>query len=167
MARETARTAIGELHKHPAFASRILRRKRDVIVYLPPGYDLQPQRRFPALYLQDGQNLFEGATSFVQGKYWRVAETTNELIAAGQIRPLIIVGIDHAGPKRAEEYTPIPSKKLGGGKAERYGGVLLKEQKPLLEAQDRKLPRAPNTGLGGASLGGPVSVYLWLRDPPG
>jgi len=154
-----------ELRKHPNFPSRILRRRRDITVYLPPNYDEEPQRRFPILYLQDGQNLFDGATSFIRGKYWRVAETANELIAAGMIQPLIIVGINHADEKRAQEYTPTPSKKLGGGKAERYGRFLLKELKPFLESEYRTLPGAHNTGLGGSSLGGLVSLYLGLRYP--
>lgn len=62
------------LRKHENFRSRFLRNQRDLIVYLPPGYDGQPGRQFPVLYLHDGQNLFDGATSFVPGMDWQVGQ---------------------------------------------------------------------------------------------
>lgn len=155
----------GQLRKHSEFPSRVLGRKRDLIVYLPPGYYEQPSRRYPVLYLQDGQNLFDPATSFIRGKYWRVAETADELIAAREIQAMLIVGIYHAGEKRMQEYTPVPSKKLGGGKADRYGRFMIEELKPFIESAYRTLRGPAHTGLGGSSLGGLVTLYLGLRFP--
>lgn len=64
-----------------------------MLVYLPPGYEADKKKRYSVLYLHDGQNLFDGATSFIPGQEWRVDETTQSLIAAGKIEPLIVVGI--------------------------------------------------------------------------
>ena len=67
----------GQLRKHENFRSNFLRNQRNLVVYLPPGYDEQPQRRFPVLYLHDGQNLFDGATSFIPGQDWHVGQTAD------------------------------------------------------------------------------------------
>ena len=72
----------GQLRKHDAFRSRFLRNRRDLVVYLPPGYDEQPTRRFPVLYLHDGQNLFDRATSFA-GQDWNVQGAADITISAG------------------------------------------------------------------------------------
>ena len=61
------------LRLHQQFASRLVDEKHDFIVYLPPMYDAQPDRRFPVLFMQDGQNLFDPETSFIKGNYWRWA----------------------------------------------------------------------------------------------
>jgi predicted alpha/beta superfamily hydrolase len=115
--------------------SRILRNERDVIVYLPPDYDEQQDRHFPILYMQDGQNLFDPATSFIPGMNWKVRETADSLIHSGTIRPLIIVGIYNIGKIRVREYTPTRMLRLGGGRADRYSRMLLRELKPFIETQ--------------------------------
>jgi hypothetical protein len=71
------------LIKHEQFPSRFLRNRRDLIVYLPPGYHEQPGRAYPVLYLHDGQNLFDGATSFIPGMDWHVGQTADCLINEG------------------------------------------------------------------------------------
>ena len=73
-------TLTGDIRALPHFHSRYLKTDRDVLIYLPPGYATNPERRYPALYLQDGQNLFDGATSFIPGQEWRVDETAEALI---------------------------------------------------------------------------------------
>ena len=153
------------LIKHQRFASRFLRNQRDLIVYLPPGYDEQPQRHFPVLYLHDGQNLFDGATSFIPGMDWHVGQTADYFISEGRVEPLIIVGIYNAGKQRLGEYTPTRAPKLGGGRANRYAKFLLEEVQPMVKGNYRVLGGAGNTGIGGSSLGGLVSVYLGLRRP--
>jgi enterochelin esterase-like enzyme len=153
------------LVKHEQFASRVLRNQRDLIVYLPPGYDAQPHRRFPVLYLHDGQNLFDGATSFIPGMDWHVGQTADQLIRAGVVEPLIIVGIYNAGKARVREYTPTRVPKLGGGRADRYAKFLLEEVRPFLQENYRVMSGAEHTGIGGSSLGGLVSLYLGLRLP--
>ena len=153
------------LVKHQQFPSRYLRNRRDFIVYLPPGYHQQPQRAFPLLYLHDGQNLFDGGTSFIPGNYWHVGETADYMIQQGLVEPLIIVGIYNYGKLRLREYTPTRAPKLGGGSANRYGKFLLHELRPFLHRQYRVLDAAENTGIGGSSLGGLVSLYMGLRWP--
>ena len=153
------------LIKHERFPSRFLRNQRDLVVYLPPGYDDQPERQFPVLYLHDGQNLFDGATSFIPGMDWHVGQTADYFIAEGRVAPLIIVGIYNAGKQRLGEYTPTRAPKLGGGSANRYAKFLLEEVQPMVKRNYRVLAGAENTGIGGSSLGGLVSLYLGLRQP--
>jgi predicted alpha/beta superfamily hydrolase len=154
-----------QLIKHEQFPSRFLRNQRDLIVYLPPGYQEQAQRRFPVLFLHDGQNLFDGATSFIPGMDWHVGQTADYCIQAGLVEPLVIVGIYNAGKQRLGEYTPTRVPKLGGGRANRYAKFLLEEVRPFLLGNYRVLSGAENTGIGGSSLGGLVSLYLGLRLP--
>ncbi len=151
------------LRKHEQLASRLMDDKHDLIVYVPPMYDAQPDRRFPVLYMQDGQNLFDPETSFIKGNYWRMGETADELILSGQMEPLIIVGIYNTGVHRINEYTPLEDKRLGGGRADAYGQMLVEELKPFIDHAYRTLPGAENCGMGGSSLGGLVSLYLGLR----
>lgn len=153
------------LIKHEQFPSRYLRNQRDLIVYLPPGYNNQPLRRFPVLYLHDGQNLFDGATSFIPGMDWQVGQTADQFISEGRVERLIIVGIYNAGKQRLGEYTPTRMPRLGGGRANRYAKFLLEEVRPLVKSEYRVLDGAENTGIGGSSLGGLVSLYLGLRQP--
>ena len=162
--REQRAAGPGSLHKYEKYRSRFLPAERDLIVYVPGLYDWNPQRRFPVLYLQDGQNLFDPATSFA-GVAWQVGETADRLIAEGKIQPLVVVGIYNTGKQRIREYTPSRARKLGGGGANRYGKMLVNEVQPFIESKYRILAGAHNTGLGGSSLGGLLSVYLGLRYP--
>jgi predicted alpha/beta superfamily hydrolase len=138
---------------------------RTLIVYLPPAYEVEAGRRFPVLYMQDGQNLFDPQTSFIKGNDWRMGETADELIEAGEVEPLIIAGIYNAGDRRIDEYTPGKDKRLGGGHADTYGRLLVEKLKPFVDARYRTLPGPENCGLGGSSLGGLVTLYLGLRYP--
>jgi predicted alpha/beta superfamily hydrolase len=140
------------LHKHEQFPSRLVEVNHDLLVYLPPMYQADGDRRFSVLYMHDGQNLFDPATSFIRGKYWRMGETADALIEAGAIEPLIIVGIYNSGERR-----------LGGGHADAYGRMLVEELKPFIDAQYRTLPGPETCGMGGSSLGGLVTLYLGLR----
>ena len=83
--------------------------------------------------------------------------------AAGEIEPLIIVGIYNTGKHRIDEYTPVEDKRLGGGQADAYGQMLAEELKPFVDHAYRTLPGEANCGLGGSSLGGLVTLYLGLR----
>lgn len=152
----------GELRKHERFRSRFLRNQRDLMVYTPPGYADQRARRFPVLYLHDGQNLFDGATSFIPGQDWHVGQTADECIKAGTVEPLIIVGMYNT-KARVLEYTPTHVPNLGGGRADRYAKFLIEEVKPFVEKEYRTLSGSQHTGIGGSSLGGLVSLYLGLR----
>lgn len=155
-----------ELRKHPRFASEFLPDTRDLIVYLPPGYEADAGRRYPVLYLHDGQNLFDAATAFVPGQDWHVNATADDMIRAGEIEPLIIVGIYNTGAHRIDEYTPTRDRRQrAGGDADRYGRMLTGEVKPFIDRQYRTLSDPSDTGLGGSSLGGLVTLYLGLLYP--
>ena len=151
------------LRKHLQFSSNQVAEKHDFIVYLPPLYDADPVRRYPVLFMQDGQNLFDPETSFIKGNHWRMGETADELIAKHEIEPLIIVGIYNTGVHRVNEYTPMEDLGLGGGHANAYGRMLVEELKPFIDKNYRTLPGSHNCGIGGSSLGGLVSLYLGLR----
>jgi predicted alpha/beta superfamily hydrolase len=152
----------GQLRKHEQVRSRFLRNQRDLIVYTPPGYSEQSHHRFPVLYLHDGQNLFDGATSFIPGQDWHVGQSADQCIQEGAVEPLIIVGMYNT-KARIREYTPTHVPKLGGGRADRYAKFLIEEVKPFVDIEYRTLPGAEHTGIGGSSLGGLVSLYLGLK----
>jgi predicted alpha/beta superfamily hydrolase len=152
------------LKLHRQFHSAILPDDRDLIVYLPDEYE-RTQRHFPVLYLHDGQNLFDGNTSYIPGRTWSVHETADRLIAAGEVEPLIIVGIYNTGEHRIREYTPTADPKYGGGEAGLYGRLLIEEIKPFIDCTYRTMTKPTHTGLGGSSLGGLVTLYLGLLRP--
>ena len=82
MSAQRAHTLTGDVRLHKDFHSQVLDNNRDLIVYLPPGYDTSPNQRYPVLYFHDGQNLFDGATSYIPGQEWRLDETAQALIKA-------------------------------------------------------------------------------------
>lgn len=165
---QRATTLTGNITRIPAFESKIVENKRDIWIYLPPGYEEKPKDRFPVLYCHDGQNVFDGATSFINGKEWRVDEAANALISAGLIEPLIIVAVSNAGTQRGNEYLPTRFKTGNtniGGKADLYGRFLVEEVKPYMDEKYRTKPDGKNTGLMGSSLGGVATLYLGLKHP--
>jgi predicted alpha/beta superfamily hydrolase len=166
VAAQREHTLTGDVRLHKGFHSKILNNDRDVIVYLPPGYVADPKRHYPVFYLQDGQNLFDGATSFIPGQEWRVDEVAQALVTAGKIEPLIVVGIYNAGVDRVNEYTAAPDPKYkAGGKGDLYGRFLVEELKPFIDRTYRTMTDAKHTGIGGSSLGGLISLYLGLKYP--
>jgi enterochelin esterase-like enzyme len=153
------------VYKHAGLTSRFLPGEREIGVYVPPGYDEDLGRRYPLLILQDGQNLFDPSTSFIPGRTWRVAESADDAIAAGEVEPLVIVGVANAGERRIAEYTPTRDMKLGGGEAGKYALLLIRELLPFLHTRYRLLAGADQTGIGGSSLGGLVSLWMGLAHP--
>jgi predicted alpha/beta superfamily hydrolase len=160
-------TLTGNIQRHRGFASRILKNRRDVLVYLPRGYRRSVIKRYPVLYLQDGQNIFDAATAFA-GVEWRVDETAQRLIGLRLIEPLIIVAIDNTGKDRIHEYAPTrgvidPEKKRRSkGLARNYGQFLVEELKPFIDRKYRTRRDAASTGLGGSSLGGLLTLCMGL-----
>ena len=135
-----------------------------MLVYLPPGYQ-NSHARYPVLYMQDGQNLFDAATAFA-GNEWRTDMIADECIRSGRVEPLIIVGIYNTGVRRISEYTPTRDRRLRkGGKAERYAQMLAREIKPFIDHEYRARKSAGDTGVGGSSLGALVSLAAGLRYP--
>jgi len=165
MADEPPHTLTGEFRTHENFHSHFLPHDRTVTVYLPPGYNPARVRRYPVLYLHDGQNMFDSATAFA-GRGWHVDETAEALIQSGTVEPLIVVGIYNTGEHRIHEYTPTEDERMqAGGQADLYGRMLVEELKPFIDARYRTLRSAPNTALGGSSLGGLLTMHLGLRYP--
>ena len=163
--RQQAAAESSLLHLHRQFPSAFLPDARDLIVYLPPQYGSEPDRRFPVLLMHDGQNLFDGRTSYIPGHTWRMRESADAAILAGEVAPLVIVGIYNTGARRIAEYTPTRDWKLGGGEAKLYGRLLIEELLPFISRTYRTLEGCEHTGLGGSSLGGLVSLYLGLENP--
>jgi predicted alpha/beta superfamily hydrolase len=161
---EEDKVTYDRLRRHRQFHSNILSADRDIIVYVPEGYD-ESGRRYPVLYLHDGQNLFDRKTAYIPGRIWAVHETADRLIADGAVEPLIIVGIYNTGAHRLAEYTPTRNPKMGGGDADLYGLMLIEEVKPFIDNEYRTLGDRENTGLGGSSLGGLVTLFLGLAHP--
>jgi predicted alpha/beta superfamily hydrolase len=163
---ENRRVAVrpGRLERIHGFESKIFGNAREITIYLPAGYDEHPERRYPVLYLQDGQNLFDAERAYVPGQHWRVQEAADAAIGERTAAPMIIVGVDHAGPARIDEYTPTrDAKHNGGGRADDYARFLAEELKPAIDARFRTLPDAANTAIGGSSLGGLVSLHVALK----
>jgi enterochelin esterase-like enzyme len=139
---------------------------RRLIVYVPPGYEKDTERRYPVLYLQDGQNVFDGETAYVHGQEWFVDETAEHLIATGEIEPLIVVAIDNSGERRIDEYTPTVDQGLSrGGEADEYLDHLISEIKRFIDGEFRTSRTADDTAIGGSSLGGLLALYAGLRHP--
>jgi predicted alpha/beta superfamily hydrolase len=153
------------LRLHRGFASRFLPAARDVIVYLPPGYEQHPERNYPVLYMQDGQNLFDEWTSFIPGRTWQLREHADEGIQASEVEPLMIVGVYNTGDRRVAEYTHQRDGQLGGGEAVNYGRMMTEELMPWIAGRYRVSREREQNGVGGSSLGGLVSLYLGLRHP--
>jgi len=165
-------TLTGNIRHYPQFASRILRNRRDVLVYLPRGYHRSLRRRFPVLYLHDGQNMFDAATSFA-GVEWNADESAERLTKQKLIEPTILVAVANLGKHRIHEYAPTAAviesgptrKKHSRGLLRRYGEFLSLELKPFIDREYRTRPEAEFTGLGGSSLGGLATLTLGLWFP--
>jgi predicted alpha/beta superfamily hydrolase len=151
------------LQIHRRFASQHLSSRRDIAVYLPPGY-CQSTERYPVFYLQDGQNLFDPATAFA-GQDWRAGATADAMTARGEIRPVILVGVYNTGVHRISEYTPTRNARRKGGKADRYARMLARELKPFIDREYRTLKGAVDTAVGGSSLGALASLVAALQYP--
>ncbi|GAA4497120.1 alpha/beta hydrolase-fold protein [Hymenobacter ginsengisoli] len=139
-------------------------RRRRVWLYLPPGYAAARLKRYPVLYLQDGQNVFDEATSF-SGE-WGVDETLNRL-AAGKSGPeCIVVAIDNGGERRLDEYSPWPNAEYKkGGEGDQYTNFLALTLKPYIDAHYRTQPDAAHTAIAGSSMGGLIALYAGLKYP--
>ena len=159
--------ATGDLRLHQ-FTSRIFQNTRLLRVWLPPGYDAAENqtRRYPVLYLNDGQNLFESAASFT-GVEWQVDETADRLIREEAIPPMIIVGIDNAARDRMREYMPYRSlhPMMLRVQGKRYPSFLTKDVMPFMRNNYRVATGPENTGLGGSSLGALIALYTAKARP--
>lgn len=165
-------TLTGNIKRHRRFPSKILGNRRDVLVYLPRGYRRFSRQRYPVLYLQDGQNVFDAATSF-GGVEWGVDETAERLIQKKRIESLIIVAIANTGEDRIHEYAPTRGvihanecpQRRSKGLAREYGRFLIEELKPYIDKRYHTKREAEFTGLGGSSGGALLTLSLGLWFP--
>jgi predicted alpha/beta superfamily hydrolase len=159
--RRRGRTPPGSLYVLPDVFSPQLFSSRDVFVYLPPSYG-RGDWRFPVLYMQDGQNLFDPAWSFAGS--WRVDLAMTAAARLGF--EAIVVGVANTGSARLDEYGPFLEPSIGaGGAADAYVDFLLDTLKPQIDDQFRTLPEPEQTGIAGSSMGGLVSLYAFFRAP--
>lgn len=135
----------------PGLFSDILGEFRRFRVYLPRGYNQHHDRRYPVLYMHDGQNVFEG------GEFgcWNAQRALDRVIARGQVQELIVVAVDSSSDRFAD-YVPPED----GGRADRYARFLIHELKPHVDRRFRTLPHNHTTGVVGSSLAGVAALYL-------
>ncbi len=138
-------------------ASPELQMVKKIWVYLPKNYKTS-NKKFPVMYLQDAQNLFDKTTSFA-GE-WQVDETLDSLSAQA-----IVVGIEHGNEKRLDELTPFANQKYGGGHADSYLKFIIETLKPHIDLTYRTKKNSKNTAIFGSSLGGLFAFYAMLQYP--
>jgi predicted alpha/beta superfamily hydrolase len=129
---------------------------RDVIVWLPPSYEKHRRKRYPVLYMHDGQNVFDPATSFL-GVDWQVDEVADRLIRERKMQEIIIVAIYNT-PDRRDDYSDTP-------KGRAYMRFIVEKLKPFIDQQYRTLPDRKHTAVMGSSMGGLISFLLVWNYP--
>jgi predicted alpha/beta superfamily hydrolase len=168
-------SVVGDLRLHE-LTSKVFGNRRFLRVLVPDGYDAPANRtrRYAVLYMADGQNLFDPATSVFGPSEWRMDETVHQLVADGRVPPLIVVGVDDAGrTARAHEYLPWPDTASArvnpqydpSPQGKRYPEFLIDEVKPFVDARYRTLLDADHTGIGGSSYGALISAYVVAARP--
>ncbi|HEX7903946.1 MAG TPA: alpha/beta hydrolase-fold protein [Chitinophagaceae bacterium] len=135
-----------------------LKRTRRIWIYLPEGYTAST-KKYPVLYMQDGQNVFDDATSF-SGE-WGVDECLDSV----NEKQCIVVAVDHGGNKRLTEYNPYDSDRFGKGEGDMYVDFLVKTLKPFIDKKYRTIKTKKNTFVAGSSMGGLISMYAVLKYP--
>jgi predicted alpha/beta superfamily hydrolase len=154
-----AHTASAQVHIiSEKFEMRQLERQRRVWIYLPADYQ-SSKKKFPVIYMHDGQNLFDSYTSGY-GE-WGIDEILDKL--AGQ-KECIVVGVDHGGDYRITEYDPYDSK-YGKGRGNDYVDFMVKSLKPYIDKHYRTKASAANTTIAGSSMGGLIAIYAALKYP--
>ena len=144
------------------FAMPGLGRERTLRLYLPPSYDSSPDKRYPVIYMHDGQNLFDDATSYA-GE-WGVDETM-DAFARTRGFEAIVVGIDNGGEERLRELSPWTNPKYGTAQGEQYMAFVVDVVKPFIDTHYRTRPDRADTAIAGSSMGGLISHYALLRYP--
>jgi predicted alpha/beta superfamily hydrolase len=153
-------TVVGTLKVLPQVWSPQLGNHRDILVYLPPSYD-EGKQAYPVLYMHDGQNLFDEATSF--SCEWAVDETMEEVSQTGL--EAIVVGIPNMEVQRCDEYSPFVDPRHGGGQGAAYVAFIVETLKPLIDETFRSLSDREHTGIIGSSMGGLISLYAFFERP--
>jgi predicted alpha/beta superfamily hydrolase len=150
-------TVVGDLRVLPDVAGPREEDRRELIVYLPPSYG-GSDHRYPVIYMQDGQNLFDEITAF--GEEWRVDDTMEDHARNGL--EAIVVGVPNAGERRIAEYGPFEDPEHGGGEANAYLDFLVGTVKARIDADFRTRPEREHTLIAGSSMGGLLSLYAFF-----
>lgn len=160
MVAEEGHTVVGTVKVLEGLESPQLGNTRDLLVYLPPSY-ARGDRRYPVIYMHDGQNLFDRATSF--GEEWEVDQTLEA--ASGEGLEAIVVGIPNT-EARLDEYSPFRDRGHdAGGRGDDYLAFLTDTVKPIIDRDFRTRPERAATGIAGSSMGGLISLYAFFRRP--
>lgn len=157
---EHAHSVVGTVKLLPKLWSPQLGNERDILVYLPPSYQ-HTDRRYPVIYMHDGQNLFDQATAF--SCEWGVDETLEATSRYGL--EAIVVGIPNMGVERCNEYSPFTDPRHGGGCGDEYLQFIVDTVKPIIDRDFRTLSDRENTGILGSSMGGLISLYAFFQQP--
>jgi predicted alpha/beta superfamily hydrolase len=166
----------GVVNRHAQFASKYVD-ARNVDVWLPPGYEKNRRKRYPVLYMHDGQNVFDPGSSYI-GVDWGVDETMTRLVSAGRVKEAIVVAVWNT-PKRVIEYMPqkaveekgetvlraFETEHAGRPISDSYLKFLVLELKPFVDSKYRTLSDRKNTFIMGSSMGGLISVYAVSTYP--
>jgi predicted alpha/beta superfamily hydrolase len=147
---------VGDVQYHRENYSHNSESKRDFFVWLPPDYKKDKSKKYPVIYMQDGQNLIDPKTAYA-GKDWRVDETVTRLIKEHKINEIIVVGINNT-EDRLEEYSDSE-------KGDKYLKFLTKELKPFIDSNYRTLSNVHNTAIMGSSMGGLISFVAAWKYP--
>jgi predicted alpha/beta superfamily hydrolase len=155
-------TLTGNIEVIKGVKSPQLGNTRDLLIYLPPSY-AKGNKRYPVLYLHDGQNVFNELTSFIKAE-WRADETAEALAARGH--EVILVAIENAGGARNAEYLPFKARSNDyEARGEAHAAFVVKTIKPMIDKRYRTKPDAAHTGIAGSSFGGVISLYTALSYP--
>ncbi len=154
--RTDSEAVIGNVEFHRKIYSRFMDKKLDFFVWLPAGYEANPSKSYPVLYMHDGQNLIDPKVSFA-GKDWQVDETITKLIKEYKIKEIIVVGIYNTS-ERLEEYSDTQ-------KGKNYLKFIIEELKSFVDTKYRTLSDNKNTAIMGSSMGGLVSFHAIWKHP--
>ncbi len=154
-------TLTGQFRRH-RMSSAHLHGDRNVTVMLPPSYASEPDREYPILYLQDGQNMFDRREGFM-GREWGADEVALTAMQEGRMQEAIIVAVDHGGAGRLDDYSPVADPEYGGGGADDFLDFLTQEVDPMIRGQYRASDS--KAAVAGSSMGGLVSLYAGFCHP--
>jgi predicted alpha/beta superfamily hydrolase len=156
----------GEIAFEGQFYSEVFKKDRFIRVYLPPSYKADEEKRYPVLYVHDGQNAFTTAgpqAAFGWGP-WNLDTTVDRLVREQKMREIIMVAID-CSTQRYAEYRGPTAEATNNTAYAKYSRFLRTELKPKIDHDYRTLTNAANTGVMGSSMGGICSLALTWENP--
>lgn len=163
----TCRSSIVGTVRTITLQGKVFPGERTLRIWLPRGYDASGQRHYPVLYVLDGQNAFDTCTGY-EGREWTLDEVATRLISSRAIPPIVIVAIDNAGARRANEYLPYGdpfNPATGQMEGDRLAAYLSQDVMPAVAASFHVSGNPAEVGVGGFSYGGIATLHLALTNP--